>query len=245
MGLLNAHQILLALLITIAFASLAWKIRGVSFSGAIAGGAICFLLIIGNGIPAFVGLVTVFLLAWASTRIGYRKKWQMGTAENKTGRKASQVLANLSVAAVCALLHLLHPKFGAHGNEVFSLGMVSAFSEAAADTVSSELGQLQNHARLITSWQKVPAGTDGGVSPLGTIAGISAALLVSVVCSVLKLVSVYGRALAASVAVIGMLADSLLGALFERRGLLNNDAVNFLGTLTAAAGAIIFASFVK
>jgi uncharacterized protein (TIGR00297 family) len=245
MSLLDVHQIPLALLITIAFASLAWKIRGVSFSGAIAGGVICFVLILGNGIPAFVGLVTVFILAWASTRIGYRKKLQMGTAENKTGRKASQVLANLSIAAACALLHLLHPKFVAHGSEIFSVGMVAAFSEAAADTVSSELGQLQSRARLITNWQIVPAGTDGGVSLLGTFAGVIAALIVSSICFVMRLVSGHGAMIALSVAIIGMLADSLIGALFERRRLLNNDAVNFLGTLIAAAGAIIFASFFK
>jgi uncharacterized membrane protein len=31
-----------------------------------------------------------------------------------------------------------------------------------------------------------------------------------------------------------MLIDSLLGALLERRGYLNNDLVNFLSTLSAA-----------
>jgi uncharacterized membrane protein len=38
-------------------------------------------------------------------------------------------------------------------------------------------------------------------------------------------------------ALIGMLADSFLGAWLERRHLLNNDAVNFLSTLLAAASA--------
>ena len=32
---------------------------------------------------------------------------------------------------------------------------------------------------------------------------------------------------------LGSLVDSLLGALLERRGWLNNDAVNLLGTATA------------
>jgi uncharacterized membrane protein len=40
-----------------------------------------------------------------------------------------------------------------------------------------------------------------------------------------------GVALTAAAA--GMLADSYLGALLERRRLLNNDTVNFLGTLVA------------
>ena len=41
-------------------------------------------------------------------------------------------------------------------------------------------------------------------------------------------------------AVAGMLFDSLLGALLERRNLLNNDAVNFLSTVFAAALAFLF-----
>ena len=36
-------------------------------------------------------------------------------------------------------------------------------------------------------------------------------------------------------AVTGLFVDSLLGATFERWGWLNNDAVNFLATVTAAA----------
>ena len=38
-----------------------------------------------------------------------------------------------------------------------------------------------------------------------------------------------------------MIADSYLGALLERRKLLNNDAVNFLGTLVAAGAAFLLA----
>jgi uncharacterized membrane protein len=37
-----------------------------------------------------------------------------------------------------------------------------------------------------------------------------------------------------------MLLDSYLGAGLERRGRLNNDAVNFIGTVAAAALAVVF-----
>jgi uncharacterized membrane protein len=42
-------------------------------------------------------------------------------------------------------------------------------------------------------------------------------------------------ALVALAAVAGLFVDSLLGALLERRGWLNNDAVNFLSSFAAAA----------
>jgi uncharacterized membrane protein len=37
----------------------------------------------------------------------------------------------------------------------------------------------------------------------------------------------------------GLFFDSLLGATLERRGWLNNDAVNFLSTISAAAFALV------
>ncbi|MGH9566350.1 MAG: DUF92 domain-containing protein, partial [Candidatus Angelobacter sp.] len=216
------------------------------------------VLFVGAGPGAFIGLVAVFILAWASTRVGYRRKQEQGTAEGKAGRKASQVLANLSVAAGCAVLRFAHSRVIVSGViasilgasdavasslEIFSLGMVAAFAEAAADTVSSELGQIQRRARLITTWRMVPPGTDGGVSPLGTLAGVFSAALVAGTCFLVRLVPSRGAVIAIVAATIGMLADSLLGALFERRGVLNNDAVNFLGTLIAAGVAIFYASF--
>ncbi len=239
----SSNTLLLALLVALAFSTVAWWIHGVDRSGAIAGGVICFVLFTGAGPGAFAGLVAVFILAWASTRVGYRRKQEQGTAERKTGRKASQVLANLGVAAGCAALHFAHSRFVPSGVEIFSLGMVAAFSEAAADTVSSELGQIQRQARLITTWKAVPPGTDGGVSPLGTLAGVLGAALVAGTCFLVSLVSLSGAIISMVAAIAGMLADSLLGALFERRGALNNDAVNFLGTFTAAALAILYASF--
>ncbi len=49
-----------------------------------------------------------------------------------------------------------------------------------------------------------------------------------------------GDAVAAGLgAVGGLFVDSLLGATVERRGWLNNDAVNFLSTLAASLIALV------
>ena len=148
-------------------------------------------------------------------------------------RKASQVLANLGVATACAASSIV-----SHNRTVFLLAMAAALSEAAADTVSSEVGQaFGEEARLVTTWRAVPAGTDGGVSLTGRTAGIAAAGVVSSVCFLGGLVPLQWLAISIGAAVLGMIADSFLGAGLERHGLVNNDLVNFLGTLTAAATA--------
>jgi len=230
------HSLSTAALVTIGFALLARLVRGVSVSGALAGALVCFLLYLGTGPGGFIALVAVFAVTWAATKLGYRRKQTLGTAEPREGRRASQVLANLSVAAVCAVLYA----FSGSGSKIYwLLAMAAALCEAAADTVSSELGQaLSPKARLITTWQEVPAGTDGGISLAGSLAGAAAAVIISAVCVLVGLLPLKQMAIPAAAAMIGVAADSLLGAWLERRGLLNNDAVNLLGTLIAAGAAV-------
>jgi uncharacterized protein (TIGR00297 family) len=197
---------------------------------------ICFVLFIGAGPGAFVALVSVFVLTWISTRLGYGQKQKLGTAQNREGRTASQVLANLSVSAACAAC------FAITRNAAFLVATAAALSEAAADTVSSELGQAGSaRARLITNWKVVAAGTDGGVSVAGTLGGIAAAVLVTLTCAGVGMFPLKLTAASVMAALFGMIADSYLGATLERKKLLNNNGVNFLGTLIAAGGALLLA----
>jgi uncharacterized protein (TIGR00297 family) len=225
-----------AVIVSVVFAALARSVRGVTIGGAIAGAGICCLLYVGTGLGGFLVLVTVFALTWLGTRFGYRRKEKLGTAERSDGRTALQVLANLAVAAGCAGLSILTAR-----KEVLLLAVSAALSEAAADTVSSEVGQARNaDARLISSWAVVPAGTDGGVSWAGTVAGVAAATSVSLVSVTTGLIPLKWGGVSIAAAVLGMIADSFLGALLEQRKVLNNDAVNFLGTLIAGCVVSLF-----
>ena len=224
-----------AVIISVVFAALARWVRGVTVGGAIAGAGICCLLYLGAGLGAFLVLVSIFALTWLGTRFGYRRKEKLGTAERRDGRTALQVLANLVVAAACAGLSAV-----AHSKAVFLLAVSAALSEAAADTVSSEVGQARSaEARLISSWEVVPAGTNGGVSLMGTVAGVAAAAFVSLVSVMTGLIPLKWLGVSIAGAVAGMIADSFLGALLEQRKVLNNDAVNLLGTLIAAGVAAL------
>jgi uncharacterized protein (TIGR00297 family) len=176
----------------------------------------------------------VFAVTWLATRWGYAVKQQRGTAEPCEGRNARQVLANLGVAAGCAAFYM----WGTY--RVWLVALVAALAEAAADTASSEVGQATSDtAVLITSWKRVPAGTDGGVSGAGTGAGIAAAAIIGIVSMLTGLVSRRGFCVVLVAGTAGMVMDSLLGAWLERRGVVSNDAVNWCGTASAAGLVLV------
>jgi len=233
----QSHGLWAALAVTVVFTALARLTRGVTTSGAVAGFAICFLMYTGSGSAAILALLSVFIVTWVATRFGYQRKQRLGTAESREGRKASQVLANLGAAAICAVLYRV-----SHANSIYLVAMAAALAEAAADTVSSELGQTsQREPRLITTWNHVPAGTDGGISRRGTAGGFLAAAIVSAVCVLSGIVPARQFTVVWAAAVIGMMTDSLLGASLERSRVLNNDAVNFASTVVAAGFAVLLA----
>jgi uncharacterized protein (TIGR00297 family) len=230
------NSIAIAAAVCGAFAVLARWLRGVTTSGAIAGALISFILYSGLGPPGFIVLVALFTLTWVATHVGYRRKQGLGTAENREGRRASQVLANLGAAAICVVL------FRISGSLLWLLAFVAALAEAAADTVSSEIGQSRSAtAHLITTLRRVPAGTDGGITLSGTLAGLSAAVLITAVAAAVHLISWQRMGIAILAAAVGMTVDSILGAELERPGKLNNDAVNFLSTCVSLAIAYLLA----
>jgi uncharacterized protein (TIGR00297 family) len=234
------------------------QVRAATPAGAFAGTVITASLMFSTAVfpyepwrTAMVPVLAVSLLAWGATRLGRRQKERLGTAEKRQGRAASQVAANLGVAALVSDTYVQSLLIDTHWFSSGGIGpiqlfapMLAALSEAAADTVSSEIGQvLGGRPRMITTLKEAEPGTDGAVSLVGTLAGVLAAAIVSALGtfalrldrSFLELdlfwISFGGGA-------FGLLFDSLLGATLERRGWLNNDGVNFLSTASAAGFAL-------
>jgi len=234
--LLNSAQKTVAFAaLTLLFAALGRFVRGVTTGGAVAGAVVCFALLWAAGLGAFAALLTVFLLTWIATRIGYSRKQHLGTAEAGTGRDALQVLANLGTAAGCAVLYATF-----RPDPRLLIAMSAGLAEAAADTVSSEIGQaLGGTPRLITTWRTVASGTDGAITLAGTLAGAVAAVAVASVCALARIFEWKLLAVCAGVGVAGMIFDSLLGATLERRRALGNNAVNLASTIVAAVLAFL------
>lgn len=231
----SPDRVLLAAVITVSFSSLALALRGVNRAGAAAGGTACLCLFVSAGPPAFATLVTLFVLTWATTRFGAPRKQELGLAERREGRNATQVVANLGVATACSIAAAYT------GDSRWLLAAAAALAEAATDTVASEIGQTGGRtSRLITTWKTVPSGTDGGITLRGTMAGGMAGLVVTGVAIGTGMIPIREFWIPSIAGLMGMLADSVIGATLQRRGLINNDGVNLVSTVFAAALAFAF-----
>ena len=229
-----------ALGLGVLLAFIVWRSRAATPGAALCGGlfTVAMLLVNPGWQTPVWPLLALLVLTLSATRFGHARKEALGLGEGRHGRNAAQVTANLGIAALAAValrfsVSLATPAI--LNTNALRLALVAALAEAAADTLSSELGEvLGGEPRLLTTLRSVPAGTDGAISVAGTLAGVSAAAIVAAVAvPALSLTATQaGWVLLAAVA--GLFVDSWLGAVLERRGLLNNDAVNFLSTFIAA-----------
>jgi uncharacterized protein (TIGR00297 family) len=120
-------------------------------------------------------------------------------------------------------------------------GFIGAIATATSDTLASEIGVLDAHPRLITTFQKVDPGTNGAVSVLGTVVGIIGAAIIGIAAYLLGIVPFPLSAITVSIisGTVGCFMDSILGALFENRGLITNEHVNLMATIVGAIVGIL------
>lgn len=156
-------------------------------------------------------LLAFFLTSSALSRLGHaRKEGAVGGIVAKGGeRDARQVLANGGLFAAAALGSLLLPS---QGWLVLGAGALGA---ATSDTWATELGTLsRERPRSITSGKRVPPGTSGGVTIVGTAAAVAGAAFVAGLAWMLG----WPRAGAILVGgLAGSTVDSLLGATVQAR----------------------------
>lgn len=195
-------------------------------------------------------LLLVFLFSsFAATRYRYEMKRKKKVAEPKGGKRGFEnVLANGYVPMVIALLSYDYPDpIPSIDKTVATVMFITAIASAASDTLASELGVFANRTYMITNGKRVRAGVNGGVSALGTGAALFAAFYATLLGWTLIFIwtpyilpqNTWYVLIPLLLGFLGCHIDSILGAVFENRGLLTGSRVNLLSIFNSAFIAYI------
>ncbi|XP_034019157.1 transmembrane protein 19 [Thalassophryne amazonica] len=220
----------------------ALKRQSLDGSGALAALLVGFVLTMAN-YSFFSSLLVFFYTCSKLTRWGGAQKKKID-AEYKEGgqRNWVQVFCNGGVPTELALLYMIEVgpcEIPVDFTKQFSaswmcLSLLGALACSTGDTWASEVGPVlsQSQPRLITTWKEVPAGTNGGVTPIGLAASFLGGLTVGVTYFVTQLLLVSDLHLAAPqwpviaygavAGLLGSMLDSFLGAHLQYSGFDSN-----------------------
>ncbi|CAG9562022.1 unnamed protein product [Danaus chrysippus] len=232
---------LAACLIPVPFALFGYKRKSLNMSGALFGFVVAFVLTLSN-FCFLIDMMVFFLSSSKAThfRPQLKKKFE---ADFKEGgqRNWIQVLCNGGMATQLALLYLLD--VGASERPIdfvkdyrsswLSIGVLGVFACTNGDTWASELGTVLSNSDpiLITTWKRVPKGTNGGISLIGTVVSTLGGLAIGL-SHYLTIIYFADRSLlmyappqwpiifyGAFAGFLGSLIDSILGATLQYSGL--------------------------
>jgi uncharacterized protein (TIGR00297 family) len=225
----SSRRLALALGVNVAVAAATYAAGIVARSGAIAG-AIAGVFVLAYGGWAAYGLLWAFFaVATSATKWGYGAKREAGVAQGDRGRRgAAHVAANCLVPV--AFLVLGAP----------AAAFAGALAAALADTLATEVGTLfGKDPRSPVGFARVPAGTPGAVSAVGTLAALGGAVAIALLAWISGwlprglLLAVIAGGFA------GALAESILADLGRRRGFrLDHEFANAFNTFVGGLAAL-------
>ena len=211
-------QLLIGLGTAIGVAWLAYRAGSLDRSGAYAAvlvGALTF----GLGGWQFAALLLAFFgtSSWLTHTLSRKKARMVTESAGGPRRDSGQVLGNGAWPALFATLHALMP-----GADWPWLGFAAALAGVNADTWATEIGVLNHRPPgLITHLtRRVPPGTSGAVSLLGSLAALAGSLFIAAAAAMLapSLHASQAPKIGIIIAVGGLLGaffDSLLGATIQ------------------------------
>ncbi len=247
----------------VAVSAMAWRAGALTARGAVAA-AVVGTVAMAGGLPWGLYLIAWFVAAAGVARIGrVAKALRLARIVDKPGaRDARQVLANGLVFTLCAVCGWLWP------DARWAVAAAAALAAAGADTWATEIGTwYRADAWSVRAGRRVPTGTSGAVTPLGTAALLAGAGVYAAIATGVGLVAAGAWLAVAYGAVAGALADTLLGAWVQERrsceacGMpteqrrhacgavtrhiggvrgIDNDVVNLAATVIGAAWALFF-----
>lgn len=207
-GVVPVPHVAVAMAVSAAVAYLAWKTQALTTDGALVTLVLGTLILAAGGVQWLVPILVFFITSSALTKL-FHAKAPVKPGESRDG---FQVLANGGLAALFVTLQA----FGVGSLDWF-VPYLAALAVVNSDTWSTEIGSTsRSDPRSILFFQKVPKGSSGAVSGIGTLGGILGSLAVALTALLFgyRWTTVL---LAWAAGMLGNLVDSLLGATIEVR----------------------------
>ncbi|CAH2277896.1 transmembrane 19 [Pelobates cultripes] len=207
-------------------------------SGALGGLLVGFILTVAN-FSFFSSLLVFFITSSKLTKWKGEVKKRYDSEYKEGGqRNWVQVFCNGGVPAELALLYMVEVGPGEipidfskeYTASWMCLSLLGALACSAGDTWASEIAPVlsKSSPRLITTWEKVPTGTNGGVTLIGLLASLLGGLSVGVAYFVTQLLFVHDLDIAAPqwpiviygavAGLAGSVIDSYMGAIMQYSG---------------------------
>lgn len=198
-------------------AYLAYRAHALNKSGGVAAGVLGAVIFGLGGVGWAILMLTFFISSSLLSRLFRKRKAHLEVNYSKgTQRDAYQVLANGGIAGVLALIHffmsLAYP--ASQGLSLLWVGFAASLAGANADTWGTELGVLNpRQPVLLTTFRRVPKGTSGGVSLVGSLAALAGSALIGGVAMLISLAGwVPGIGMPMGLFFIGVSLAGLAGA---------------------------------
>jgi uncharacterized protein (TIGR00297 family) len=229
--------LIIAILVAFSFGYFAYRFRVADVSGLFSGSLVGIILIVFADVRWFLVMLAFLVIGSAATRYRYDVKAAAGVAESHGGvRGYMNVFANGMVGVAAAVL------YGLSGGNPLPLALfLGSVATAAADTMGGEIGMTSHDPVLITTLEPVPKGTNGGITLLGEISALCASAAIALSAFLLGIGTLRMLVLVILAGFAGSNVDSLVGAVFENKGMIGNAGTNLIATLTGGFLALALA----
>jgi uncharacterized protein (TIGR00297 family) len=233
----NMALLTAAAFIALSFGYFAYRLRVADVSGLFSGSIVGIIIIVFADVRWFLVMLAFLVIGSVSTRYRYEMKAAAGIAESHGGvRGYINVFANGLVGVAAAVLYGL-----SGGSALFVALYLGSIATAAADTMGGEIGMTSRDPVLITTFEPVPKGTNGGITLVGEAASLCASAAIALSAFLLGVGSMRMLLFVTLAGFAGSNVDSLVGALFENKGFIGNAGTNLIATLSGGLVALVLA----
>ncbi|KAF1526871.1 Transmembrane protein 19, partial [Eudyptes sclateri] len=229
---------LFSVLVPLLIATQGFKKKSLDHSGALGGLVVGFILTVAN-YSFFTSLFVFFVTSSKLTKWKKDIKKQIDSEYKEGGqRNWVQVFCNGGVPTELAVLYMIENGPGEipidfskqYTASWMCLSLLGALACSTGDTWASEIGSVMSKSkpRLITTWEKVPVGTNGAITLVGLLSSLLGGMAVGTAYFITQLIFVTDLEISApqwpiivfgaAAGLLGSVVDSYLGATMQYSG---------------------------